>query len=55
MGKIDTIAIGSGGFAVSEVAQPMLESADASNVVQLVVQVIIGIATLIGLFKKKSK
>ena len=55
MDKIDTLMVGSGGLAVSEVATPMLAQADANNVVQIIVQIIIGVATLVGLFKKNKK
>lgn len=55
MNKVDTLVIGSGGFAVSEIATPIMAQADATNIVQVIVQIIIGIATLVGLFKKNKK
>lgn len=50
--SIAKLATGSIGIATSELAPIIVE--DTSNIVQIVVQVIIGIATLIGLFKKKK-
>lgn len=55
MNEVKTGLIGTSGIAVAEVATPMLEAVDVSGVVQIIVQVIIGIATIIGLFKKKTK
>ena len=55
MGKADSLFYGVTGITAVEVSQPLLQSADATNVVQIIVQVIIGIATLIGMFKKNQK
>ena len=55
MDQVKTLLTGSSGIAVAEVAQPMLQSADVSSIVQVIVQIVIGIATLVGMFKKKSK
>lgn len=54
MSKLDTLTVGAVGFTSAEIATPALNAVDASGLVQVVVQVIIGIATLIGLFKKKK-
>lgn len=53
---IAKLATGSLGIASSEIAPAIVEAipADTSNIVQIVVQIIIGIATLVGLFKKKK-
>lgn len=53
--KIDTLTYGVGGFSASVIADPILTNADASSIVQVVVQLIIGIATLVGMFKKNKK
>lgn len=55
MQEVKTLLVGSSGFAVSEVATPILATADVGNIVQVVVQILIGIATLIGLFGKNKK
>lgn len=55
MDQIKTLLTGTSGIAVAEVTQPMLQSADVSSIVQVIVQIVIGVATLIGMFKKKSK
>lgn len=55
MNEIKTLLTGTSGIAVAEVAQPMLQSADVGGIVQVIVQIVIGVATLIGMFKKKSK
>lgn len=53
---IAKLATGSLGIAGSELAPTIVDAipADTGNIVQIVVQIIIGIATLIGLFKKKK-
>ena len=53
---IAKLATGSLGIASSELAPAVVDAipADTSNIVQIVVQIVIGIATLIGLFKKKK-
>ena len=55
MQSIKTLLTGTSGIAVAEVATPMLQSADIGGIVQVIVQIVIGVATLIGMFKKKSK
>ena len=55
MGKTDSLIYGVTGITAVEVSQPILQSADTTNLVQIIVQVIIGIATLIGMFKKNQK
>lgn len=50
-----SLFIGSTGFAVSEIATPILQTADLSGLVQIVVQIVIGVATLISMFKKKKQ
>lgn len=54
MDKIEVLAIGATGVTATEIATPILQTADVSSVVQVVVQILIGIATLIGLFKKNK-
>lgn len=53
---IAKLATGSLGIASSEIAPAIVDAipADTGNIVQIVVQIIIGIATLVGLFKKKK-
>lgn len=53
--KLDTLAYGVGGFSASVVAEPALDALNTGNVVQVIVQIIIGIATLVGMFKKNKK
>lgn len=53
--KLDTLAYGVGGFSASVIAEPALEAVSSGNVVQVIVQIIIGIATLVGMFKKNKK
>lgn len=55
MDNIKTLLTGTSGIAVAEVSQPILQSADASSIVQVIVQIVIGVATLIGMFKKQKK
>lgn len=55
MDNIKTLLTGTSGIAVAEVAQPMLQSADVGGIVQVIVQIVIGIATLVGMFKKPKK
>lgn len=54
--NIKTLGIGSVGFLATEVAPQAVEavSTDSANFVQVVIQIVIGIATLIGMFKKKK-
>ena len=53
--KLDSLTYGVGGFSASVIADPVLTNADASSVVSIIVQLIIGVATLIGMFKKGKK
>lgn len=55
--NLDTLAIGSTGVAAAEVVNTIdpPASGDASEIIKIVVQLLIGIATLIGLFKKKKQ
>lgn len=55
MSKADTLFVGASAFTASEVATPILQTADLSGFVQIIVQVVIGIATLITMFKKKKQ
>lgn len=55
MDEVKTLLTGTSGIAVAEVAQPMLQSADIGSIVQVIVQIVIGVATLIGMFKKNKK
>lgn len=54
---ISRLITGSAGVASSEVVGmvDIPTTTDTADVVKVVVQLIIGIATLLGLFKKKSK
>lgn len=54
--SIKTLGIGSAGFLATEVAPQAVEavSADSANLIQVIIQIAIGIATLIGMFKKKK-
>lgn len=53
--KLDTLAYGVGGISASVVAEPTLDAVNSGNVVQIIVQIIIGIATLVGMFRKNKK
>lgn len=53
--KLDTLAYGVSGFSASIVAEPMLDAVNSGNIVQVIVQIIIGIATLVAMFKKNKK
>lgn len=54
--RISSLFVGGSGVAVSEVASDieLPSSADASEIIKIIVQVVIAVATLIGLFKKKQ-
>lgn len=52
---VKSLFAGSAGIAVSEIATPILQTADLSGFVQIVVQIVIGVATLISMFKKKKQ
>lgn len=49
--------VGTSGVAVSEIASQVdvPTSGDTSEVIKVIVQIIIAVATLFGLFKKKPK
>jgi hypothetical protein len=49
--------VGTSGVAISEVASQveLPTSGDTSEVIKIVVQIIIAVATLFGMFKKKPK
>lgn len=53
---ITKIAVGSAGIVSSEAVPNVIDTivTQPSEVVSVIVQIIIGIATLFGLFKKKS-
>lgn len=55
MEKVNNFFVGASGLAGTEIASTVLETADVSNIVQVVVQILIGVATLLGLFKKGKK
>lgn len=57
MRNYDSIATGVLGIASVEATEPILNavSSNPNDVVQIVVQILIGIATLVGMFRKKSK
>ena len=46
--------IGTAGIGAVEITTPVLQSADVSSIVQVIVQVVIGIATLVSMFKKNK-
>lgn len=52
---VKTLFAGSAGIAAAEIATPLLQTADLSGFVQIVVQIVIGVATLISMFKKKKQ
>lgn len=54
MNEVKTLLTGTSGIAVAEVATPLLQSADVGGIVQVIVQIVIGVATLIGMFNKKK-
>lgn len=53
MKHVENIAIGAAGVAAS-VASGSIDPEQISNIAQLVVQIIIGVSTLIALFRKKK-
>lgn len=55
--KINSVVVGATGLSGSVVAPDVIASVapDASSLVNVVVQILIGIATLIGIFKKNKK
>ena len=52
--EVKNAVIGGVGIGAVEVATPVLQSADVSSIVQIVVQVVIGIATLVSMFRKNK-
>lgn len=54
MERVQNLLIGGGGISLIQTAPEVVNQLpmDAPNIVQVVVQLIIGIVTLIGLFKK---
>lgn len=56
MEKLNSLFIGGGGLSASIIAPEVVSEIDSnpSNIVQVIVQIIIGIATLVGLFRKKN-
>lgn len=57
MNPATNVIIGGSGLGVSEVASniEIPTSAETSEIIKVVVQVIIAVATLLGLFKRKPK
>ena len=55
--KLNTLLIGSTGITASAVAPEIVANTDVSdpNIINIIVQLIVGIATLIKLFKKEKK
>lgn len=53
---VQPIVLGVSGISATEIAEPVISSVanDPSNVFTAITQVIIAIATLFGLFKKKK-
>lgn len=56
MDKLHKVGIGASGLLGAEIAPQVVDvvTTDPTNIVQIVVQILIGIATLIGVFKKKK-
>ena len=54
---VSKLIVGTSGVTVAEVANHVEPptSGDVSEIIKIIVQVVIGIATLIGLFKKNPK
>lgn len=54
--RVTSLFVGGSGVAVSEVASDIQlpSSGDTSEIIKIIVQVVIAVATLIGLFKKKQ-
>ena len=54
--NIKTLAVGASGVGAVEITSVISEAttSDGANIVQVVIQIIIGVATLIGMFRKKS-
>ena len=55
--KIENLVIGTSGVAVSEVVATIEPptSTDVGEIIKILVQIVIGVATLFGLFKKTPK
>jgi uncharacterized membrane protein YphA (DoxX/SURF4 family) len=56
MERMNNLLIGGGGIALVDTTPHIINTIpmDAPNIVQVIVQLIIGVVTLIGLFKKKK-
>lgn len=54
--KIQNLVVGASGLGASEIAQDVIANSQdkASTITTIIVQIIIGISTLIGLFKRKK-
>lgn len=54
--SIKTLAVGASGVGAVEVTSVISEASatDGANIVQVIIQIIIGIATLVGMFRKKN-
>jgi hypothetical protein len=54
--KINTLIVGSTGLSASLVAPSLLETAqvESPNLINIIIQIVVGIATLIKLFKKQK-
>lgn len=55
--KLNTILVGTTGISASALTPELLEnvSSDSPNLINIIVQLVVGIATLIKLFKKKKE
>ena len=56
MYRVNTLLVGSSGVVASAVSPELISTVanDVPNVIQILVQIVIGIATLINLFKRKK-
>ena len=54
---VNSLLIGGSGIGASEVVQVVAENSQdkTSTIITIIVQIVIGISTLLGLFKKKTK
>lgn len=55
--KLNTILVGTTGISASAIAPELLHDAtlENPNIINIIVQLVVGIATLIKLFKKEKK
>lgn len=55
--SVKTMFVGASGIGGVELTSAVIEASasDGANIVQVVIQIIIGIATLIGMFRKKNQ